>query len=182
MTAGTSVTKRQAAVLDRMKISATELAKRMQVDAQGAILDFLSAVNKLPKAEQTAALSDYFGTESVGAIAPLLTRLDLLKESYDQVGDSAKYAGSMEREFASRSETTENKIIIAKNSLNKLSMVLGDTFLALYRTGGGKSVRIGHKVCGFCREEPEAGYDNHKGCCRIAGVQNWRVRFETCVS
>jgi phage-related tail protein len=35
----------------------------------------------------------------------------------------------MEREFASRSDKTENKIQLAKNSLNKLSIVLGNTFV-----------------------------------------------------
>lgn len=155
MAAGSSVTKRQAGVLDKLGISATGLAKRMQTDAKGAILDFLGAVSKLPKAEQTAALSDYFGTESVGAIAPLLTRLDLLKTSFDEVGNSASYAGSMEREFASRSNTAENKIKLAKNSLKNLSMAIGDTFLPNVGQAAEKLSDLVNRLADFVTKNPE---------------------------
>lgn len=155
MTAGASVTDRQATVLKKMGISAKELAKRMQTDAQGAILDFLKAINKLPKAEQTAALSDYFGTESVGAIAPLLTRLDLLKTSFSQVGDSALYAGSMEREFASRSSTVENKSILAKNSVNKLSIAVGEAFLPAVGEAAEKLSDLVNRLAEYTQKNPE---------------------------
>lgn len=42
MTAGSAVTTRQQNVLNKLGISATDLAKRMQNDAQGAIIDFLT--------------------------------------------------------------------------------------------------------------------------------------------
>lgn len=155
MTAGESVTKRQAAVLDKLGISATGLADKMQVNAQGAILEFLTALGKLPKAQQTAALSDYFGTESVGAIAPLLTRLDLLKTSFELVGDSTKYAGSMEREFASRSATTENKVILAKNSINKMNIVIGNTFLPYLGEAAEKVTTLVSKFADFANENPQ---------------------------
>lgn len=129
MTAGQASTAKQIAVLDKMGISATDLAERMQTDAQGAILDFLGAVKQLPKAEQAAALKNYFGQEAIGAIAPLLTQTDLLAKHFDMVGDSAQYAGSMEGEFASRSDTAENKIQLAKNAINKLGIAVGDVFL-----------------------------------------------------
>lgn len=129
MTAGAASTKEQTAVLDRLGISATDLADRMQTDAQGAILDFLGAVKQLPEAEQAAALKNYFGQEAIGAIAPLLTQTELLQEHFDMVGDSAQYAGSMEGEFESRSDTTANKIQLAKNAINKLGITVGDVFL-----------------------------------------------------
>jgi len=155
MTAGTSATKKQGDVLDKMGLSATDLANRMQKDAQGAILDFLGAVNKLPKAEQAAALSDYFGTEAVGSIAPMLTKLDLLKTSFNKVGDSLGYAGSMEREFESRSATTENKIILAKNSLNKLSMAIGENFLPYAGQAAEKVSELVTEFSDFAAKNPE---------------------------
>lgn len=155
MTAGASVTDRQAGVLKKLGISATGLAKRMQTDAKGAILDFLGAIQKLPQAEQTAALSDYFGTESVGAIAPLLTRLDLLKTSFDEVGNSSTYAGSMEREFATRSKTAENKVKLAKNSINDLNIVLGTTFLPYIGQAANKLSELVNKFAEFAEKNPE---------------------------
>lgn len=155
MTAGTAVTKRQKAVLDKMGYSATDLAKRMQTDAQGAILDFMAAVKKLPKAEQAAALKNYFGEESVAAITPMLSRLDLLKKSFDRVGDSSLYAGSMEAEYAARAETTANQIQLAKNSLSKLSISLGNAFLPLVGDGAEKLSDLVIKLSDFIDKNPE---------------------------
>ena len=155
MTAGTAATKRQDAVLKKLGISATDLAKRMQKDAQGAILDFLGAIQKLPEAEQTAALKNYFGEQSVAAIAPLLTNLDYLRQQFNKVGDAALYAGSMEEEYAARSDTTQNKIQLARNSLTKLSMTLGDTFLPYIGQAAEKLTVLINKFADFASENPE---------------------------
>lgn len=155
MTAGSAATKRQQAVLDKLGISATDLANRMQKDAKGAVLDFMGAINKLPKAEQTAALKNYFGEESVGAIAPMLTKLDLLKEQFIKVGDASLYAGSMEAEYAARADTTENKVQLAKNSLAKLSVVLGETFLPYVGQAAEKLSELVTKFADFASENPE---------------------------
>lgn len=138
MTSGSSATAKQQKVLDSLGLSATDLAERMQVDAQGAILDFLSAVQQLPDAEQAAALKNYFGQESVGAIAPLLTNLPLLEEHFNMVADASQYAGSMEDEYASRSATTANSIQLAKNALYKLSVVYGEMFAPYVKMAADK--------------------------------------------
>ena len=155
MTAGTAVTKRQQAVLDRMGISATNLAKRMQTDAQGAILDFMAAVKKLPAAEQTAALKNYFGEESVAAIAPMLSRLDLLKTSFERVGDSTQYAGSMEAEFTARADTNANKVEMAKASLKRASILIGDVFLPYAGQAAEKVSELVTKFADFAAGNPE---------------------------
>lgn len=155
MTAGNAATKRQKEVLDKLGISATSLAKNMQTDAKGAILSFLGAIQKLPKAEQAAALKNYFGEEAVASIAPLLTNLPMLKEQFEKVGDASQYAGSMEAEYAARSDTTENKVLLAKNSLNKLSIVLGDTFLPYVGQAAEKLSELVKKFADFAQANPE---------------------------
>lgn len=155
MTAGTSATAGQEATLYKLGLSATDLAERMQVDAQGAILDFMDAVSKLPKAEQAAALKDYFGQESVAAIAPLLTSLDVLEENFYMVGDASQYAGSMEDEFSARSDTTANKIELMKNKAEAFSILVGDTFLP---TVGDTAESLGNvitKLTEFTEANPE---------------------------
>lgn len=97
MVAGSSATKAQATVLQQLGLDATEMAERMQTDAEGAILTFLEAVSKLPEAEQAAALKNYFGQESVGAIAPLLTNLDVLRERFEMVADASSMPGAWTR-------------------------------------------------------------------------------------
>lgn len=154
MTAGESTTKKQNAVLQRLGISATDLADRMQTDATGAVMDFMRALQKLPKAEQAAALKDYFGQESIGAIAPLLTNLDLLKEQFNKVGDASQYAGSMEEEFATRSKTTENSIQLAKNALKKLSITVGNELLPIVSSAAQKAAEVIKKVNEFAAKNP----------------------------
>lgn len=129
MVAGASATDTQAAVLEKLGMDATDLAVRMQDDAVGAILSFLDAVSQLPKAEQAAALKDYFGQESVGAIAPLLTNLDVLRQRFEMVADAQLYAGSMDAEYAARAATTANNIQLYENRIAALKIQIGDYLL-----------------------------------------------------
>lgn len=129
MTAGEAATDKQQGVLNKLGFSAEQLAERMQVDAQGAILDLLGAIKLLPEAEQSAVLTQYFGKESVAAIAPLLSNLGFLEEQFRKVGDSSLYAGSMEAEFQARSDTTANKIQLAQQSIQALQIKLGEKLL-----------------------------------------------------
>ena len=129
MVAGSSATKAQATVLQQLGLDATEMAERMQTDAEGAILTFLEAVSKLPEAEQAAALKNYFGQESVGAIAPLLTNLDVLRERFEMVSDAQLYAGSMDAEYAARAATTANNIQLYENRIAALKIQIGDYLL-----------------------------------------------------
>ena len=129
MVAGSSATKAQATVLQQLGLDATEMAERMQTDAEGAILTFLEAVSKLPEAEQAAALKNYFGQGSVGAIAPLLTNLDVLRERFEMVADAQLYAGSMDAEYAARAATTANNIQLYENRIAALKIQIGDYLL-----------------------------------------------------
>ena len=125
---------------------ATALADRMQTDAQGAIIDFMEALQKLPKAEQAAALKNYFGQESIKPISALYTNLDELKKHFDQVADASLYAGSMEDEYASRSATTENSIQLAKNALMRLSITYGQIFAPYVKLAADKVTEFLNKL------------------------------------
>ena len=129
MVAGSSAPKAQATVLQQLGLDATEMAQRMQTDAEGPILTFLEAVSKLPEAEQAAALKNYFGQESVGAIAPLLTNLDVLRERFEMVADAQLYAGSMDAEYAARAATTANNIQLYENRIAALKIQIGNYLL-----------------------------------------------------
>ncbi len=155
MVAGESATKKQKAVLKSLGLDAKKLANRMQTDATGAIMDFMGALRKLPEAEQAAALQSYFGKESLAAIAPLLTNLELLEENFKKVGDSASYAGSMEAEYAARADTTENKVQLAQNSIAKLSTTLGDTFLPYVGQAAEKVSELVTQFADYAEKNPE---------------------------
>lgn len=142
MTAGEAATDKQAAVLKKLGFSAEEMAERMQVDAKGAILDFLHAVEALPPAEQAAMLTQYFGRESVAAISPLLSNLGFLEEQFQKVGDASLYTGSMEAEYAARADTTANKIQLAKNQISALQIEIGQRFLPVVGAAAEKFSEI----------------------------------------
>lgn len=146
MTAGSAATEKQSKVLKKLGIDATALADRMQTDAQGAIIDFMEALQKLPKAEQAAALKNYFGQESIKPISALYTNLDELKKHFNQVADASLYAGSMEDEYASRSATTENSIQLAKNALMRLSITYGQMFAPYVKLAADKVTEFLNKL------------------------------------
>lgn len=129
MTAGASATSKQAAVLQQLGFTASDMANRMQTDAKGAIIDLLGAIKQLPAAEQTAALSQYFGKESVSSIAPLLKNLGYLQQQFAKVGDASAYSGSMEAEYAVRADTTANKLQLMQNKLAVLQVRIGNKIL-----------------------------------------------------
>jgi len=155
MVAGEEASKKQKSVLKSLGLDAKELAIRMQTDATGAIMDFMGALRKLPEAEQAAALQSYFGKESLAAIAPLLTNLELLEENFKKVGDAATYAGSMEAEYAARADTNENKVQLAQNSLAKLSTTLGDTFLPYVGQAAEKVSELVTQFADYAEKNPE---------------------------
>lgn len=131
MTLGAAATDKQKTVLQQLGFDASELAERMQSDAKGAVLDLLGAMKQLPEAEQSAALSRYFGNESIAAIAPLLANLDNLKTQFDKVADSSVYAGSMQQEYEAAADTTANKLTLLNNAIEKEQIRLGQKILPL---------------------------------------------------
>lgn len=130
LVSGETMTKSQADVMDRLGISATDLAKRMRSDAQGAILDVMGSLAQLPEYEQSAALSRLFGQESIGAIAPLLSNLDELERVFGLVADEANYAGAMTDEYNGVASTTAAKLVVLSNHAKRLATTIGTPLLS----------------------------------------------------
>lgn len=129
LSAGSSATKSQREVFKRLGYTSTEVAKSMQLDAQKTIMVILKQIKKLNKADQAAALSQLFGKEVVGSIAPLLSNMDALQKSFDMVADKTKYAGSMQKEFEARAATTANQMILFRNQITGLGVTIGSVLL-----------------------------------------------------
>lgn len=133
MTAGEGATKSQAGAFLALGLDATEMAKRMQTDAKGAILDVMKALKNLEPHTQASVLGDLFGKESIAAIAPLLSNLENLESNFDKVASKASYAGSMEAEYASRCETAENSTQLFQNAVEYASTSMGQAFLPILK-------------------------------------------------
>lgn len=126
---GTAMSKDQAAAFASIGLSATQLAKDMQTDAQGTIFKVLEAIAAKPKELQMSLLTTMFGQEALGSIAPLLQNMGNLSQAFELVGDKANYAGSMQAEFDTRSKTVANTLQLLSNRLTNLAISVGNAFL-----------------------------------------------------
>lgn len=129
LVSGESATKSQNEAFAALGLNAVDMAKYMQKDARGAILSVLEAVQRLDKEQQVSVMAELFGKESISAIAPLLSNLDALKTNFDAVSDASKYAGSMEKEFQTRAETTANAMELMNNSIYRTKVAIGQGLL-----------------------------------------------------
>ena len=154
LVAGDAATKSQAEAFQALGMDAKKMASAMQKDAQGAITSVFQALQKLPKEQQASVLSELFGKESIGAIAPLLTNLDGLQANLNKVGDAAQYAGSMEKEFAARSDTSENKLQLLKNQVAATGIAMGSILLPPLNSLADRLTGVAERVQSFTDKHP----------------------------
>ena len=115
-------------------LSVNKFAKAMKTDAQGAVLQFLEAMSKVEPQRRGALLTTIMGTNYDSDIATLISGMDVYKKSLDEVSSKEKFLGSNEKEFQARSNTVANKIQLMKNTLNSLSISIGNVFLPYIST------------------------------------------------
>jgi len=155
LSSGDAATKSQLTAFEKLGLNAKTMAQSMQKDAGGAIVGVLEKLKKLPKAEQAATMTQLFGRESIGAIAPLLTNLDLLKGNFDKVTDAQKYGGSMGAEYAARVATSENALQLLKNSALVVAQSIGKTLLPDFKALVDRTAQVIGKVTEWVRANPQ---------------------------
>lgn len=131
MTAGSAATKTQQEAFASLGIDSVQLAKDMQENGPAAITNVLEKIKALPKDQQLSIMQQIFGKESLGAIAPLLDSLDVVKTNLTMAGDASAYAGSMQAEFEKRNKTTAAALIMAKNKVAELGITVGSVMLPM---------------------------------------------------
>ncbi|MCS2168020.1 phage tail tape measure protein [Scandinavium manionii] len=129
LTKGFAATKQQKRSLSMLGFDPGVLAKDMQKDAAGTILNVLDKINKQSPDKQKAIISDIFGEEVAGAVAKLTTNMDALQGSLRMVGDKAAYADSMEKEYVKKAATRKVKMDKLRSSVEDMEIALGDMLL-----------------------------------------------------
>ena len=129
MTSGSAATKAQKEAFASLGISTVQLAKQMQHDGPAAIVGVLQKIKQLPKHQQLSIMQEIFGKESLAAITPLLDSLDEVKKNLVIAADETKYAGAMQKEFAARSKTTANNLILMGNRIREAGINIGSVLL-----------------------------------------------------
>ena len=155
LTKGSAATKAQASAFKALRLDSKGVAEAMQKDAQGTTLDLLKRISEVDKAKRPALLTNLFGSESISAITPLLTNLDLLKSNLNKVGDASKYAGSMDAEYASRAETTANNLQLLRNAAASVARAIGSALLPGINSVVGALRPMVSQVAEFIQDNPQ---------------------------
>lgn len=124
LVAGAAASSAQKSAFAALGLSATKVAAAMQVDAEGTIIDVLERINGLPAEVRQGTIFQLFG-KNADAILPLITNLDLLRESLALVESEGLYAGSSFKEFEVRAGTFANAVTTFNNRLTALKIVIG---------------------------------------------------------
>ena len=135
-------------------LDATELKNSVDKDAQGALSNFLKTLEKLDKTEQMGVLSDLFGAEFSDDMALLVGGLENYNKALNLTADSSKYAGSMQREFQTRSETTSNSLKLLSNSISTISINFGSLLLPAINSVLKPVTYLSNLIGGFATEFP----------------------------
>ncbi|MFG0552133.1 phage tail tape measure protein [Pseudomonas sp. yb_9] len=136
LVAGKSATKGEKEQWKELGFDPEQLAADMQQNAPDTIMRVLEAIKEQPREEQAAVATNLFGSESIGAIQPLLENLGEVRKAFAMVADKSKYAtsvigeqGSMMQEAAGVANTARTGWNSFTARLTRLSTVVGDAML-----------------------------------------------------
>lgn len=155
LASGQKMTKDQKKAMKFLHINPKTLASDLQKNGKAALENVFTQLSKVAPDKRVAVLKSLFGEESVGAIAPLLANLSLLKTNFNRVGDSAQYAGSMQKEYSSRAGTTANQLELLQNNLNRVSVNVGDALLPAISDGLDQAMPLLNDVADFVKNNPQ---------------------------
>lgn len=126
---GASATKAQQELWLELGMSAEGVARSMQEDSVGTLNAIFTAISDLPQERQVAALSTLFGQWAIEGGAKIAGNLDVFTRALEMVNDPSLYSGSMEREFAIKSNTPEAIATMLASTKDALKIEIGEAFL-----------------------------------------------------
>lgn len=136
LTAGKSATKGEKTQWKELGFDPEELASDMQANAPATILEVLNKIKDAPREEQAAIATTLFGSESIGAIQPLLENLEPLQRAFGMVADKSKYAtsvlgdqASMMQEAEGVAKTSRTSWNVATAAMSRLTTIIGQSML-----------------------------------------------------
>ena len=126
---GESATKAQKKMFEELGLSAEGVAKSMQSDGVGTMLQVFDAIKQMPSERKVAALSTLFGQWAIEGGAKVVNNMDVYEQALKDVQDPEKYTGSMQREFIIQASTTESLDMMMSNAKTALMQDIGEQFL-----------------------------------------------------
>ncbi|WP_412526087.1 phage tail tape measure protein [Burkholderia lata] len=155
LASGTAATRQQQQMFKALRMNAADVAVGLQKDAQSTMLKVLQAISQVKPEKQAAVMQTLFGRESIEAISPMLTNLDLLRKNFDRVGNATMYAGSMQKEYDTRSATTANNLQLMSSRFTAVGIAVGNVVLPPLNEFLAFVGPIANSVAAFARGNPE---------------------------
>lgn len=125
LTVGFAASKSQLKVFEMLDVDAEQLAKQMQKAPEKAIVDVMKRLQKLAPDQLAPAMKMLFGDESIGPAAQIVKSVDGLVAAFEMVDDEAKYITSLQAEFDSMGNTTQQQMKKASESVKTVVTALG---------------------------------------------------------
>ncbi len=126
---GSSATKAQKEMWESLGFTAEGVAKSMQVDATGTMIDVFEAIGNIDADKQVAALKTLFGQWAIQGAAKLTGNLGQFTDALAMVNDPSLYTGSMEREFIIKASTSGAIDSMMANAFQAMKIDVGTAFL-----------------------------------------------------
>lgn len=126
---GSSATKAQKEMWESLGFTAEGVAKSMQVDATGTMIDVFEAIGNMDADKQVAALKTLFGQWAIQGAAKLTGNLGQFTDALAMVNNPSLYTGSMEREFIIKASTSEAIDSMMANAFQAMKIDVGTAFL-----------------------------------------------------
>ena len=105
-----------------------KMAAEFREDGRGSLIRYFTKLNELSPDDKSALLVKHFGSFAI-KIKQLSNNMPKLLESLRMTSNELEFLGSMQKEYNSRINTTEAKLIMFQNRVQSLSIALGNGFL-----------------------------------------------------
>ena len=142
-----------AKAFNQIGIDGKELKQAIIKNPQKALTDFLHTLSRIPKESKTGVLTAIFGKNFGDDISLVTGAIENYDKAMRLSADKAK-AGSMDREFKSRSETTANNIQQMKSAFNEIAINIGAVFLPALNSVMDGIKKISYVVSDFTSAFP----------------------------
>ncbi|MFD1805562.1 phage tail tape measure protein [Pasteurella oralis] len=149
-----------AQALQKLGLSAESFAQAMNNNAQEAISGFINKIGQLPDAEQFEILTNIFGSQQASNMMLLSKNSEqyanqlALLEKVDGNGH-LHYIGSIQREFAATTDTTENNIHTLQKSFDELGTAIGTRLLPSINLFIDKLIPVIHSMTDWVNANPQ---------------------------
>ncbi len=140
---------------DQLGISMDEYTQMIESgNGKEALLTVLEALQKVQGVKRSQIMKEMFGENATRHVNSLVEGLDTLKTNLRLVANETDYAGSMQREFAARSATTENNVQLLKNQMAVLATNVGSALLPALNSIVGIFGKAASGIADFAEKHP----------------------------